>query len=557
MKIVSCIPILIYTVISSCLLITADFESDTIEPTSEPTNHPTYLPTHHPTASHHSHEPTSHSTHHQTHEPTLLVHKEYSHEPTHHPSHHSQEPSHHSTHEPTEYRTHSPSGIPTNHPSHTNHPTSTPIPGPPFSEIINGGFEHDNRTVTAHGGTYFTVPFGFHASHQTYLNEYVVDQAYYQTGSGMIYLIISAENGGFLSQNITSCPDLEITLTFTAASLYCDNCVEVGFDILADHVVIHSQETSPFAWTAYSVSFMAPAYYFTLAFHPHMHHSAKLLLDNLKLDYGRATCPPTSAPTWSPTTYVPSGRPTAAPTTSAPSTSFPTGIGIMFTIAGVLQLQYISYAQTLTEVDLNILSTLIERIVARGAHHMHVLTGIQSISAHRLDDKDVAVDFVVDVMKGQLHTVDGDMYEKVFNATREYLLHATVSGAFVKTLGEELTLYHSNSNTTLDVSEMSGAVLVSYGLAPDTTHDSEVSIKSAVWSVVIIIISIAALMAVVNNCKGKPPIKTREDSSHELLQEFEMSEPGTSVAGGRHHNESMTSSVHNLIHRGEFVNGNP
>lgn len=164
-------------------------------------------------------------------------------------------------------------------------------------------------------------------------------------------------------------------------------------------------------------------------------------------------------------------------------------------------------------------------------------------------------------MKGQWHTSDGNMYEMVFNATRDSLQHATASGAFVKTLGEELSLYHSHSNTTLDVSEMSSAALLSYGLAADTDASLNVSIKSAVWSVVIIVMSVAALMAVVNNCKGKPHVKSREDSSHELLKEFEMSEPGKSNRGGSSvsggNSDSLSSSVHNLINRGEFVNGNP
>ena len=148
---------------------------------------------------------------------------------------------------------------------------------------MNGGFEDDIEAVTKEGNLYSELPTGWDNHHATIMIDYDVRSDYRQDDGGEIFLSILASHNGYVAQNIVACKDLELTLTFKAASFKCDDCQQVSSEVMIDSTAIAIEASVPYEWTSYSYTFLAPGDYFSLILKTVDTSNAQLFIDNVSL----------------------------------------------------------------------------------------------------------------------------------------------------------------------------------------------------------------------------------------------------------------------------------
>ena len=191
-------------------------------------------------------------------------------------------PSYQPTSQPTIVPTSDPTTNPTDSFSPTLYPTDIPTfaPTPIFTYVVNGGFEADAETVKSHGGILPRyLPTGWSDFRTVILLDYYIHSSLQQDNAGDVFLSIAGLNSGFISQNISSCVGIEITLSFMAASFDCSDCINMPFTVYAGKKVILSNSNTPKQWNQFVVYFNPPTDNFVLRFQTE--GAGQLVLDNI------------------------------------------------------------------------------------------------------------------------------------------------------------------------------------------------------------------------------------------------------------------------------------
>lgn len=290
-----------------------------------------------------------------------------------------------------------------------------------FAAIANGGFENDVETVISKGSGYYSMlPTGWDEYHAAVMMSYALTPHYYQENSGEIFLSMFAAQNGRILQNVTSCPGMSFFLTFTVASYNCSGCSLASVKVSTNDLVVYHDERIGYEWERHYVSFTSQAYIFALKFETEEATSAHLLLDNVIIIHDGVTCAPTTVPTVYPT-EVPSEEPTYQPTGQ------PTGVSVMMLISAQMTFEDVTYSDRLSEQELSVIQYVLTSYVESAARSVRGMASVLPPACTRLNERAIAVNFDIEVLKGPSRDVFSDKYNQVFNATLNVLSTAISS----------------------------------------------------------------------------------------------------------------------------------
>jgi len=375
-----------------------------------------------------------------------------------------------------------PSIIPSVSPS-TPSPTRarrTRSPTHAFAAIANGGFEDDAETVITKGAGYYSMlPSGWDEYHAAAMISYEHIPNHYQENSGEIFLQIFASHDGYIVQNITSCQGMSFFLTFTISSYSCSGCGMASIKVSANGLVIYHDDEISYNWERHYVSFTSQSYIFALKFETAEATSAQLLLDDIVMIHDAVSCSPTVSPTSYPS-EIPTEKPSSLPT------GVPTGIAVMMVISGQLTFEGVTYSDKLSEQELTAVQYVITSYVEAAARSVAGYATVLLPVGTQLNDKALAINFDVEVLKGPTRDIFSDKYSRVFNVTRASLSSAVSSKTFLVDLAYALhTLQHEigAANTSLMITSDSEIFLDFYEIMEMIDHRGQrIRVKQPVGS---------------------------------------------------------------------------
>ena len=253
----------------------------------------------------------------------------------------------------------------------------------------------------------------------------------------------------------------------------------------------------------------------------------------------------------SPVTSQPSG----IPTTGSPSTSYPTSIELFVSFGGKLNLEYLSFSEKLNDLDTAILQTVITEVISPATKESNGNVKVSIMSANRMNDRDVALLFKVDVyktlwMEGTLSSVPH--IDNIFNSTKALLYEASGSNnKFITVLDSILKEVNGSSLTIFSSSTMT----VDYYLTDPTfvtTSDLHEKLNPTVILAGVIGSAMGLALMIFIGSKFQRKRLSADDDERSLLglsqgfsQELELSEYVKSSATD--FEKVMSSSLHSLI----------